>query len=95
MRRPVCIAGLGTMGRSLAKLYASKDFTVKVIGRTPESGKRGLDRLTGELKSRVDKGKLSLDEYSKITSRITLAKDVSEFADAEIPMIYQMRLFQE
>jgi len=84
VRRPVCIAGLGTMGRSLAKLYASKGFTVKVISRTPESGKRGLDRLTGELKSRMDKGKLSPDEYSRITSRITLAKDVSEFADAEI-----------
>lgn len=84
VRRPVCIAGLGTMGRSLAKLYASKDFTVKVISRTPESGKRGLDRLMGELKSRVDKGKLSQDEYSRIASRITLAKDVSEFADAEI-----------
>lgn len=84
VRRPICIAGLGTMGRSLAKLCASKDFTVKVISRTPESGKKGLDRLIGELKSRVDKGKLSQDEFSKITSKITLANDVAEFADAEI-----------
>jgi len=84
VRRPICIAGLGTMGRSLAKLCASKDFTVKVISRTPESGKRGLDRLIGELKSRVDKGKLSQDEYSKIVSRIVLANDISEFAGAEI-----------
>jgi 3-hydroxybutyryl-CoA dehydrogenase len=84
VKRPICIAGLGTMGRSLAKLCASKGYTVKVISRTPESGKKGLDRLTGELKSRVDKGKLSLDEYSKITSRIILAKDISEFVDAEI-----------
>ena len=84
VRRPICIAGLGTMGRSLTKLCASKDFIVKVISRTPESGKRGLDRLIGELKSRMDKGKLSQDEYSKITSRIILAKDISEFADAEI-----------
>jgi 3-hydroxybutyryl-CoA dehydrogenase len=84
VKRPICIAGMGTMGRSLAKLYASKNFNVKIISRTPESGRRGMDRLLGELKARVDKGKLSQEEYSAITSRIILARDLTEFADAEI-----------
>lgn len=70
----VGIVGLGTMGRSLARLCLGKGFEVVALGRTPESGKKKFEKLTGELKSRIDKGKLTLDEFNSMMSRMKLVE---------------------
>ncbi len=81
---PICIAGLGTMGRSIAKLCAMNGFTVVIISRTQQSGEAGHNRLVNELKARVDKGKMTQDEFAAVTSRISLASSLSDFANAQL-----------
>jgi len=91
MRGPVGIVGLGTMGRGLAKLCSGKGLDVLILGRTPESGRKGMAKIAGELKARLDKGKISSGEFDSMISRITLVDGPKKLSRAEmvIEAIYE------
>jgi len=76
------IVGLGTMGRSIAKLCLGKGFKVISTARTPESSKRELDILLNDLKKKVAKGKLTQEEFDKMAGNIRLSKDLSDYSEA-------------
>jgi len=87
----VGIVGLGTMGRGIARLCLGKGYETAILGHTPESSKKGLSRLTKELRARLDKGKISREEFDSMVSRITLVSDTHELSNAEmvIEAIYE------
>lgn len=84
VKSPVGIVGLGTMGRSLVRLCASKGFQVIVMSRTPESGRRGLTKIEAELRSRVDKGKMTREQYDSMLSRIAVVDDPKKLSVASV-----------
>jgi 3-hydroxybutyryl-CoA dehydrogenase len=84
LTKTVGIIGLGTMGRGLSKLCAAKGFDVLVLGRTSESGKRGMSRIKSELRARLDKGKIAQDEFDLMLSKMTLMDEPSRLSAAEI-----------
>ena len=84
LNKTVGVIGLGTMGRGIAKLCVANSFDVLVLGRTPESGKLGMSRITSELQARLDKGKMTRDEFESTISRITLIDDPKKLSAARI-----------
>lgn len=80
----VGVIGLGTMGRSIAKLCLSKELEVIAMARTPESSRRDLDALRNDLSSRLRKGKLTQEQFDSMLARIRLASSLRDFADVPI-----------
>ena len=91
MNGRVGVVGLGTMGRSIIRLFLAKGFEVIVLSRTPESGKKGLVKLTSELRSRVAKGRLTQEEFDSMVSRIKITDDPAGLRDVDfiIEAIYE------
>jgi len=80
--RKVAVVGLGTMGRKLVTMCLENDLCVVVLGRTPKSGKAALDRLMVDLKRKVENGKISLDRFTSMMSRVHLANDPQDLKGA-------------
>ena len=83
----VGIIGLGTMGRSIAKLCLGKGMRVVVSARTPESGRKNLETLLGELAGRLKKGKMTQEQYDTMAGNIRLADGLKDYAG--LPVIIE------
>lgn len=83
----VGIIGLGTMGRSIAKLCLAKGLEVTAIARTPESSRRDLHILRDELSGRLKKGKMTQEQFDSMMARIRLADGLEDFA--KLPIIIE------
>ena len=81
-RGTVAVVGLGTMGRKIATMCLKNNNTVVILGRTPESGKAALSRIIMDLKRKVEKGKISPDMLTSMTSRIHLASGPKDLKNA-------------
>jgi 3-hydroxybutyryl-CoA dehydrogenase len=57
------------------------------ITRTPESGKRDLELLLGELEGRARKGRITQEQLASMSANIELASDLSRFSD--VPMVIE------
>ena len=79
----VGIFGIGTMGRSIAKVLLAKGYTVLAVEADPEVGQWSMDRLKADLEDRMNKGRLTKNELDSMVNRIRLATDISEILETD------------
>jgi 3-hydroxybutyryl-CoA dehydrogenase len=79
----IAVLGAGTMGAGIAQLAAQSGFDVLLYDLKDELVQRGLGNIWSALQGRVDKGKMSREEFDAITARIstTTVRDDAASAD--------------
>jgi len=82
--RTVGVVGLGAMGAGIAQLAIEAGY--ETIGRdvTDELGSTARDRIAHFLQRKVDKERMTSAEREAALSRLTLATELSSFADCDL-----------
>ena len=80
----VAVVGLGTMGRKIAELCLANGFHVIGASRTIESGRKAYEKLSLDLTRKAEKGKITPEAKNAMLSRIRLAENLSDLAEASI-----------
>jgi len=98
----VCIIGAGTMGAGIAQAFASQGFDVVLRDIQPEFVDRGISFIEDSLARLVSRQKITQDQASAISSRITgtvdleLARDADLVVEAAVEnMAIKKQIFQE
>lgn len=81
IRRPV-VAGAGTMGTTLARIFAQHGFAVTLWNRRPPSLERAQTRIAGDLDRLAAQGLLTEDPAA-IARRVTYTTDYAAFDGAD------------
>ncbi|MDO5092037.1 MAG: 3-hydroxyacyl-CoA dehydrogenase NAD-binding domain-containing protein [Propionibacteriaceae bacterium] len=77
----VAVIGAGTMGSGIAEaLAAAPEHQVLLCDLSPEYAEKGMERIAGGLRGRVERGKLAQTDADALLTRITIGEidDVSE-----------------
>lgn len=82
--RNVLIEGTGTMGSSMAQIFAAKGFEVILHGRAEASLERAKGNIRAALEKEVESGRRTAEEMITICNRINYTQDWAVFADADI-----------
>ena len=77
----VIIAGAGTMGASLAQVYAQSGYETVVYDISDNSLERGRHLIEVNEKTLVDEGILTAEESEKLKNRISFTTDKGCFSD--------------
>ncbi|HYP19127.1 MAG TPA: 3-hydroxyacyl-CoA dehydrogenase NAD-binding domain-containing protein, partial [Chloroflexia bacterium] len=79
----IAVLGAGTMGAGIAQLAAQSGFDVLLYDIKEDFVQRGTGNIRSALQGRVDKGKMSREEFDAITARIntTTVRDDAAKAD--------------
>lgn len=80
----VGIVGSGTMGAGLAELCARAGQDVRVVASSPESARRGRERIVGSLDRAVAKGRLDADGAARAQAAITVTAELADLADRQL-----------
>ncbi|MCI8342202.1 MAG: 3-hydroxyacyl-CoA dehydrogenase family protein [Firmicutes bacterium] len=80
-KNKVVVAGAGTMGTSLAQIFAGNGFDVTLYNRSPEGLKRAEKLIELNQAGLVDEGLQSAESSKKIIESIVLSTDKNEFSD--------------
>lgn len=78
----VAVAGAGTMGVTLARLFAQYGYTTILWNRRSSSLERGETEIRNELEN-LKKNSVLNDEPEQIMSRLTFTTDWNAFTDAD------------
>ncbi len=80
----VAVLGAGIMGAGIAHLAASQGLTVVLrdIARAPLE--KGMDHIRGEVRRKVDRGKLTAAEGEAVVARVRPSEDLEAIRDADI-----------
>lgn len=81
--KTIGIVGAGTMGSGIALSYALGGYSVILNARTDESISKGLERIKAGLKTYIDGGLISEEEFEEILQRITTTTDFSYLQKAD------------
>ncbi len=82
--RQVAILGAGTMGGGIAMSFAAAGFPVTLIDTDDAAIQRGLDRISGNYATSVQRGSISAAEAEKRLSRIATATDRGAATEADL-----------
>lgn len=77
--KKIAIAGAGTMGRSMAQIFASNGFDAVLYNRRQPSLDKARDFIRQSLETMAEAGELK-ESIAEITSRITFTTDKDCFA---------------
>lgn len=80
----IAVIGSGTMGAGIAQLAASAGHQVQLYDISPQAITRGLEGIARSLQGRVDKGRLTTEQYQATLGRLSAAEQLSELAGADI-----------
>ena len=82
--RRVGVVGLGSMGAGIAQLAVEAGY--RTVGRevTEELGEKARERIAHFLQRKVDKERMTGEEREAALGRLSLATDVSAFADCDL-----------
>src|SRR4030067_498400 len=81
--KKIGVIGAGQMGSGIAEVAISSGFHVLMRDVTPEALDRGKNRIIGDLKRRVEKGKISPEEREAILKRLSTTTRLEDFRDCE------------
>ena len=81
--KSVVIYGPGTMGASMAQVFAQYGFKTTLLGRSEESIKKAVKLIDINQKNAVENGLLTKEESEKIAASIIYTTDMNCFKDAE------------
>jgi 3-hydroxyacyl-CoA dehydrogenase len=82
--RQVGVLGAGTMGGGIAQTVAQAGFEVTLMDVSDQLLKTGIEKIEKNLSRNVEKGKLSLDEKTKILTRIKRTTNINEMKSCEL-----------
>lgn len=82
--KTVLIEGAGTMGSSMAQIFAANAFAVVLHGRAEASLERAKNSIETALAKEVEDGRRTADSAAETAARITYTTDWDAFADADI-----------
>jgi 3-hydroxybutyryl-CoA dehydrogenase len=77
------VVGAGQMGSGIAEVAIGSGFHVLMRDVTPEAIDRGRNRIIGDLKRRVEKGKISPEERETILKRLSTTIRLEDFRECE------------
>lgn len=80
----VLVAGAGTMGRGITRAIAEAGIRVLLFDISREATEKAVKGINQELQKRVEKGELTEETKDAIVSRISIAEQLSDAADAQI-----------
>jgi 3-hydroxybutyryl-CoA dehydrogenase len=84
MTNTIGVVGSGTMGGGIAQVAAQAGCDVILLDTTLERSRGGLSKIASSLKRLADKGKISADDATAITGRITPSADFSALANSPL-----------
>jgi 3-hydroxybutyryl-CoA dehydrogenase len=76
----VFVIGAGLMGHGIAQVSAAAGKQVTLSDRTAELAEKGKERIGGNLKRQVDKGKLDQSAADELLARVTTAEGTANAA---------------
>ncbi len=80
----VGVIGAGTMGVGIAQVFAQQaEYEVRLCSSSLASAEQGKARVERALKSRVDRGRMTLDEASVILDKIVVSS-LSDCGDCDL-----------
>jgi 3-hydroxybutyryl-CoA dehydrogenase len=92
MIQNLCVIGAGTMGSGIAQTAVEHGMDVTLIDTKEAFVNRGLNTVNGFLQKKVEKGKLSSEEFASIQQRLrgitNLSKAVQN-ADMVIEAVFE------
>ncbi|MDP2875929.1 MAG: 3-hydroxyacyl-CoA dehydrogenase NAD-binding domain-containing protein, partial [Holophaga sp.] len=68
--RSLAIVGPGVLGLSLARHAAERGMTVRLVGRDRAHAENGLQKIVTSWKRRLNEGRLNLDAFRLLTTRL-------------------------
>lgn len=92
------VIGAGTMGGGIAQLAGQQGFEVILYDVNESLVAKGLERISGQMKKSVAKGKLTEVEMDEALARIKGVSDLSELSPASVvieAVIENMEIKQE
>lgn len=82
--RRVAVIGAGTMGQGIAQVVACAGYSVVLIDSAENKAHQARANIYARLASRVDKGKLSKQEFSLIKERICCQQDIANMLSIDL-----------
>jgi 3-hydroxybutyryl-CoA dehydrogenase len=83
MTNTIGVLGAGQMGNGIAHVFAQHGYEVRLYDLYPAQIEKALKTIEKNLGRQAQKGLIPVDAVPSILGRITVAKDLSEFADCE------------
>jgi 3-hydroxybutyryl-CoA dehydrogenase len=80
----VFVVGAGLMGHGIAQVSAAAGKQVTLADRSAELAEKGRQRIAGNLKRQVDKGKLDQEAADELLARIGIAEGTAGAAGHDI-----------
>lgn len=80
----VCVIGAGTMGAGIAQAFASNGFDVVLRDIQQEFIDRGLATIKKNIDRLVAKEKITAEQASEITSKLTGSTNIEDAADCDL-----------
>ncbi len=84
MFRHVGIVGAGTMGSGIAQAVAAAHIDVSIYDVNETLLRQGVERVRGELKRAVQRGKLTPEELTAVMERIRLKSNVADLGSCDL-----------
>ena len=82
--RSIVVAGAGTMGASMAHIFAKYGYTVTLYDIAEAAIQRGRDLVRVNQESQVKSGDLTADQSAEIVSRLSYTMDKQCFASCDL-----------
>lgn len=80
----IFIVGTGTMGHGIAQVAAQYGYSAVLYGRTGESVAKAIGKITRNIESRVEKGKITREAADASLQRLTGTNRLEDAADADL-----------
>jgi len=82
--KKIGVLGCGQMGTGILQVFAQSGYDVTGVSRNQETLDRAVKSIEKRLSSRVEKGKMSLDDKESIIARIGTSTDIEDLADCDL-----------
>lgn len=81
--KKVSVIGAGTMGAGIAQIFAQNSISVTLFDREESILSTALKGLKSRLESRIEAGKISVEEVEKIFGKIEISINLDEVKDSD------------
>ena len=81
--KKVSVIGAGTMGAGIAQIFAQNSISVTLFDREESILSTALKGLRSRLESRIEAGKISVEEVEKIFGKIEISISLDEVKDSD------------
>jgi 3-hydroxybutyryl-CoA dehydrogenase len=84
MTNTIGVLGAGQMGNGIAHVFAQHGYQVRLYDVFPAQIEKAMKTIEKNLGRQAQKGLIPADAVPAILARVTVAKDLSEFADCKL-----------